>query len=59
LCPVTLVLQGCETVSHLREEHKLRGFENKMLREYMNLMREEVIEIGEGCMVRSRIIFIF
>jgi hypothetical protein len=29
-------------------------FENKMLREYMNLMREEVIEIGEGCILRSR-----
>jgi hypothetical protein len=47
MCPVTLALQGCGTVSYQREELKLRVFMNKMLREYTNLVREEVIEVGE------------
>jgi hypothetical protein len=40
------------------EGHKLRVFENKMLREYMNLTEEEIIEIGEGFIVRSSMMFI-
>jgi hypothetical protein len=38
-----MVLHGCETVSlTLREEHRLRMFENRLLRRIFGLKREEV-----------------
>jgi hypothetical protein len=59
LCPVTLALQGCETVSYQREEHKSKVFENKMLRKYMNLVREVRI-VGSSiiCIVQLMLILL-
>jgi hypothetical protein len=39
-----VVLYGCETLSvTLREEHRLRVFENRMLRRIFGLKKDEVI----------------
>jgi hypothetical protein len=39
-----VVLYGCETWSlTLREEHRLRGFENRVLRRILGLKRDEVM----------------
>jgi hypothetical protein len=41
----TVILCGCETWSlTLKEEHRLRVFENRMLRTVFGPWREEVIE---------------
>jgi hypothetical protein len=41
---VFFVLYGCETWSFtLRDEHRLRAFENRVLRRIFGLKREEVI----------------
>jgi hypothetical protein len=51
------VLYGCETLSlTLREEHRLRVFENRVLRRIFGLKRDEVI--GENCIRRSFITYI-
>jgi hypothetical protein len=48
-----VVLYGCETWSlELREEHRLRVFENRMLRRIFGPRRET----GEHCIMRSFII---
>jgi hypothetical protein len=40
---LSFVLYGCETWSHtLREEHRLRVFENRVLRKTFGPMRDEV-----------------
>jgi hypothetical protein len=39
-----VVLYGCETSSPLRKEHKLRVFENRVLKRTLGLKREEVTE---------------
>jgi hypothetical protein len=40
-----VVLYGCETWSlTVREEHKLRVFENRVLRRIFGLKRDEVME---------------
>jgi hypothetical protein len=40
----------------LREERRLRGFENRVLRRIFGPNREEVKESGENCIMRSLII---
>jgi hypothetical protein len=53
-----LVLYGCETwYLTLREEHRLKVFENRVLRRISGLKREEVTGSGEGCVMKSFIIF--
>jgi hypothetical protein len=43
-----VVLYGCETSSlTLREEHRLRGFDSRMLRRIFGLKRDE------NCIIRS------
>jgi hypothetical protein len=50
-----VVLYGCETWSlTLREEHRLRGFENRVLRKIFGLKSDEVT--GENCITRSFVI---
>jgi hypothetical protein len=50
-----VVLYGCETWSlTLREEHRLRVFENRVLRRIFGLKRDEVT--GENCIMRSFVI---
>jgi hypothetical protein len=50
-------LYGCETWSlTLREEHRLRVFENKVLRRIFGPKRDEVTENGENCLMRSIVI---
>jgi hypothetical protein len=52
-----VVLYGCETSSlTLREEHRLRVFENRALRGIFGRVREEFEEDGENYIRRS---FIF
>jgi hypothetical protein len=54
-----VVLYGCETWSFiLREEHRLRVFENRVLREIFGTEREEVVGGGAGevCIMRSYIV---
>jgi hypothetical protein len=52
-----LVLYGCETWSvTLREEHRLKVFENRVLRRIFGPKREEVRENGEDCTMGSFII---
>jgi hypothetical protein len=47
-----VVLYGCETWSlTLREEHRLRVFENRVLRRIFGPRRDEVT--GENCITRS------
>jgi hypothetical protein len=49
------VLYGCETWSlTLREEHRLRVFENRVLRRIFGPRRDEVT--GENCITRSFVI---
>jgi hypothetical protein len=48
------VLCGCETWSlTLREEHRLRAFENRVLRRIFGPKTEAVMEAGRNCIVRS------
>jgi hypothetical protein len=48
-----LVLYGCETWSlTLREEHRLRVFENRMLRRIFGPKKDEVT-VEENCIMRS------
>jgi hypothetical protein len=48
------VLYGCETWSlRLREEHRLRVFEIRVLRRIFGPKRDEVREVGENCIMRS------
>jgi hypothetical protein len=50
-------LYGCETWSlTLREEHRLRVFENRVLRGTFGPKRDEVRENGESCTMGSFII---
>jgi hypothetical protein len=52
-----VVLYGCETWSlTLREEHKLKVFENRVLRRIFGPKRDEVRENGENCILRSFVI---
>jgi hypothetical protein len=54
---VLLVLYGCETWSlTLREEHRLRVFENRVLRRIFGPKRDEVTENGGSCTMRNFII---
>jgi hypothetical protein len=49
-----VVLYGCETLSlTLREVHRLRVFENRVLRRIFGLKRDERYEAGERCIIRS------
>jgi hypothetical protein len=49
-----VVLYGCETWSlTLREEYKLRVFENKVLRRIFRSKRDEVTEDWRNCIMRS------
>jgi hypothetical protein len=51
-----VVLYGCDTWSlALREEHRLRMFENKVLRRIFGRQRD-VLESGENCITRSFVI---
>jgi hypothetical protein len=44
----------CESWSLiLREEHRLRVFENRVLRRIFGPKRDEVTEVGENCMMWS------
>jgi hypothetical protein len=53
-----VVLYGCETwCLTLREEHRLRPFENRVLRRIFGLKRAEVAEVGENCIMRSFITY--
>jgi hypothetical protein len=50
-----LVLYGCETWSlTLKEEHRLRVFENRVLRRIFGPKRDEVT--GENCITRNFVI---
>jgi hypothetical protein len=52
-----VVLHGFETWSlTLREEHRLRVFENRVLRRIFGPKRDEVTEDGENCIMRSFVI---
>jgi hypothetical protein len=52
-----VVLYGCETWSMtLREEHRLRVFENRVLRRIFGPKRDEVTGNGGSCTMRSFII---
>jgi len=49
-----VVLYGCETWSlKLREERKLRVFENMVLRRIFGPRRDEITGNGGDCMTRS------
>jgi hypothetical protein len=51
------VLYGCKTWSlTLRENHRLRVFENRVLRRIFGLKRAEVRRDGRNCMMRSSIV---
>jgi hypothetical protein len=50
-----LVLYGCETWSLiLREEHRLRVFENRVLRRVFGTKSDEVTGNGENCITRTK-----
>jgi hypothetical protein len=52
-----LVLYGCETWSlTLREEHRMRVFENRVLRRIFGPMRDEVTGEWRSCTMRNFII---
>jgi hypothetical protein len=54
------VLYGYGTLSQtLREKHKLRVFENSVLRRILALKRDEVMEGGDNCIIRRFMIFSF
>jgi hypothetical protein len=44
---------GVKLGLHLREEHGLRVFENRMLRRILNLRGINWLEAGEDCIMRS------
>jgi hypothetical protein len=49
-----VVLYGCETgYQTLREEHRLKVFENRVLRRIFGPKRDEMTESGESCITRS------
>jgi hypothetical protein len=49
-----LILYGCETWSlTLREEYRLRVFENRVLRRIFGPKRDKVTGGGENCIMRS------
>jgi hypothetical protein len=49
-----VVLYGCEIWTlTLREEHRLRAFEDKVLRRIFGPKRDEVWEDGENCIFRE------
>ena len=49
-----MVLYGCETWSlTLREERRLRVFQNRVLRKVFGPKRDEVTGNGESCITRS------
>jgi hypothetical protein len=51
---LSVVLYGCETWSlALREEHRMRVFENRVRRRIFGPKRDEVTEVGENCIMRS------
>ena len=53
-----VVLCGCETPSlTLREERRLRGFENRVLRRVFGPKRDEVTGNGENYIMRSLVIY--
>jgi hypothetical protein len=55
---LAVVLYGCETWSvTLREEHRLRVFENRVLRRIFGPKRDEVTEDGGSCTMRSFIFY--
>jgi hypothetical protein len=52
-----MALYGCENWSlSLREEHRLRVFENKVLRRICGLKRDELTGGRENCITRSFVI---
>ena len=52
-----VVLYGCETwLLTLREERRLRVFENSVLRRVFGPKRDEVTENGENYIMRSLVI---
>jgi hypothetical protein len=54
---MAVVLYGCETwCPTLREEHRLRVFENRVLRRIFGPKRDEVTENIENCIMRSFVI---
>jgi hypothetical protein len=53
-----VVLYGCETWSlTLRQEHRLRVFENKVLRRIFGSKRDEVTGGWRNCITRSFVIY--
>jgi hypothetical protein len=44
-------------VSDIREEHRLRVFESRVLRNISGLKRDEVTGNGENCITRSFMIY--
>jgi hypothetical protein len=49
-----VVLHGCETLPlTLREEHRLKEFENRMVRRIFGPKRDEVIGGWKNCIMRS------
>jgi hypothetical protein len=54
-----VILYGCETWSlTLNEEHRLRMFENKVLRRILGPKRDEVTGGWRNCIMRSFVICI-
>jgi hypothetical protein len=52
-----VVLYGCETWSlTLRKEHRLRVFENRVLRRIFGLKRDEVTGEWKNCIMRNFVI---
>jgi hypothetical protein len=57
MCKEILVFYGCENWSlTLREERRLRVFQNRVLRRIFGPKREEVTMVEENYMMRSLII---
>jgi hypothetical protein len=53
-----VILCGCETWSlTVKEEHRLRVFENRVLRRMFGLERDEVTGEWKNCITRSFVIF--
>ena len=52
-----VVLYGCETWSlTMREEHRLRVFENRVLRGILGPRRDKLTKDGENCIMTSLMI---
>jgi len=47
------VSYGCEMSLTLKKEHKLRMFENRVLRKILGSKKDEVTEGGEGYITRT------